>query len=295
MSSNTALDFNAPDGIEPIVGWRIWMVGADRERMGYQSREVSLHSPFNGVPWHPGRRFEASCNNPSRRIRQHGVGPEARCSCGVYALKEIESLLWWVDFLPLNSVLGEVSLWGKVVVHKHGYRAQYGYPRRLWVATGTSESLKSALKVYGVPVATAEDPEIRPLIEPRLSILPAQKAAVAFLEGGDWSPPSCCPVCKHLIPFAGVCFHCDPEGANRELERFCEEMEYEISEERRQRFPWLYAPTRWFAWLYAPTHSIDIPPRLNSEVDKAKLRAFAMAGALTAALATLLTHPPQGL
>jgi hypothetical protein len=286
MSGNTALDFNAPDGIEPIVGWRIWMVGADSGRTGCQSREVLLYSPFSEVPWHPGRRFVASCNHPPGRIRNHGVAPQARCDCGVYALKKIDSLLSWLAFLPINSVLGEVSVWGKVVVHKHGYRAQYGYPRRLWVARSTSDSLQSALKVYGVPVATAEDPEIRPLIKPRLWTLPAQETAVAFLEGGDWSPPSSCPVCKHLsTSAAGVCFHCDPEALDRVLERFCEELKSEKREERRRRF----------AWLYGPTDSIDVPPRLNSEVDKTKLRALAMAGAFTAAMASLLTHPPQGL
>lgn len=35
------------------------------------------------------------------------------------------------------SVYGEVALWGDVIEHERGFRAQYAYPRRLWVAHWT--------------------------------------------------------------------------------------------------------------------------------------------------------------
>jgi hypothetical protein len=140
--------------------------------------------------------------------------------------------------------------------------------------------------MYGVPVATTQDVEFRRLVETRVdSMEPVMRdAAVAFLTGTDWLPPWCCPVCRNPTMVNDICSCCDPEAAHQEMQRLMKEWERQKTEELRQRLP----------WLYAPTHSIDIPPRLDSEVDKARLRAFAMAGALMAALATLLSHPPPG-
>jgi hypothetical protein len=248
---------------------------------------------LNGVAWVPGERMESVCPSPGLgRVLNHGEAPESRCHCGVYAFHSIDQLMPMLHepFFTgpvLGPVLGEVSLWGKIVVHQDGYRARYAYPRRLWVDESFPEELKRTLRTYVVPVATTQDVEFRRLVETRVdSMEPVMKdAAVAFLTGTGWLPPWCCPVCRNPMLPLNVCSRCDPEAAKRELDRLYEEMRREIREKRRQRFP----------WLYAPMHSIDIPPRLNSEVDMAKLRAFAMAGALTAALATLLTHPPQSL
>lgn len=60
------------------------------------------------------------------------------------------------------GVTGTVNLWGKVVLTEHGFRAQYAYPRELFVAAGMDPYLERAfpaagLEHYGMRVRLAED------------------------------------------------------------------------------------------------------------------------------------------
>jgi hypothetical protein len=58
--------------------------------------------------------------------------PYFSCTCGVYAAKTIEHLhrCGYKKF----GVHGEVYLWGKVVEHERGWRAQFAYPKTLFLA-----------------------------------------------------------------------------------------------------------------------------------------------------------------
>ena len=69
-------------------------------------------------------------------------GADRRCRCGIYAFRSEQRALgeapppshWhslWGDY----TVLGEVALWGKVVEHEHGYRAEHAMVQRLLVPT----------------------------------------------------------------------------------------------------------------------------------------------------------------
>jgi hypothetical protein len=51
------------------------------------------------------------------------------CTCGVYAAKNIEHLrqLGYEG----RGIRGEVHLWGTVVEHELGWRAQFAYPKSL--------------------------------------------------------------------------------------------------------------------------------------------------------------------
>lgn len=66
--------------------------------------------------------------------------PEASCKCGIYATSDAERC---ADQLVNGSVLGTTALWGKVVAGDHGYRAQFGYPTRLFVVSGERFSVRS--------------------------------------------------------------------------------------------------------------------------------------------------------
>jgi hypothetical protein len=84
--------------------------------------------------------------------------------CGIYAYKEKPRLLREIGnsssgFIPHRQsleriarlVYGEINLWGKVIEHQDGYRAQFGYPKRLW-CTPAIEPLAGWIGyVYGVP------------------------------------------------------------------------------------------------------------------------------------------------
>jgi len=55
--------------------------------------------------------------------------PHRKCTCGVYAAKNVEHLrqLGYAD----HGICGEVFLWGAVVEHRLGWRAQFAYPKNL--------------------------------------------------------------------------------------------------------------------------------------------------------------------
>lgn len=118
-----------PDYISPIVGYRVWQWDA-----------VGLKS-LNGELWVPGRRLSALCRADARGFisglprfaHDSNQLPHPSCTCGVYAAKTVEHLrqCGYRRF----GVHGEVSLWGTVVEHERGWRAQFAYPKTLYLAT----------------------------------------------------------------------------------------------------------------------------------------------------------------
>jgi hypothetical protein len=135
-----------PDYIEPITAYRVW-----------QWDSFGLKS-LNHTQWFPGQPLEAKCGNdsPPESLECEPV-PGDGCCCGVYAAKDPKHLieLGYADF----GICGEVSLWGKVVIHKLGYRAQFAYPKNLVIPSGfipvpvaLMESRIETLTAYGVPI-----------------------------------------------------------------------------------------------------------------------------------------------
>lgn len=163
----------APDYLDPTVGWRVWDVVAD-------GPELRLASVGFRTIWEPRQRTVAACRSSAAtlawsRLDAHGA-PHARCSCGVYAVRDpwhaaayfARPFLWrWAE---VHRVIGTVSLWGHVVEGSQGWRASYAYPARIIVpatrrslfslATGFPRparppaEIAAALGCYGVAVET---------------------------------------------------------------------------------------------------------------------------------------------
>ncbi len=152
----------APDYIEPIVGWRTWLVLLEGE-------DFRLRSVVFDALWPPRRELVARCLR--RSLPWHGrsehVPPARRCRCGIYAAKEPEDAASylegrsWGDALSVQRVIGTVSLWGRVVECKHGWRASHAYPRVIyvpptrspyWLRAERRQEVALALTDYGVPV-----------------------------------------------------------------------------------------------------------------------------------------------
>ncbi|GBC86220.1 hypothetical protein HRbin12_00206 [bacterium HR12] len=103
---------------EPVVAWRTWILAGSRD--GEDLRLLPLFGDRR--PWPPREPMRASCVRRGR----HPV-PDLTCTCGVYATHGLAGLRRARD----PAVLGTVALWGRVVEHTAGYRAEYGYPQRL--------------------------------------------------------------------------------------------------------------------------------------------------------------------
>jgi len=103
---------------EPVLAWRAWSLTGRRDGAELLLRPVAGRSR----PWKPMERAEAAC----KHARLHGA-PNVDCSCGLHATHEVDTL----RRTRCPAVLGRVALWGRVVEHDLGYRAQFGYPQRV--------------------------------------------------------------------------------------------------------------------------------------------------------------------
>ena len=114
---------NIPDYISPIVGYRVWRWNA-----------TGLKS-LNGEKWFAHQPLSAVCrvaasgsiSGLSKATHTPDELPYFSCTCGVYAAKTIEHLrqCGYKRF----GVHGEVYLWGRVVEHERGWRAEFAYPK----------------------------------------------------------------------------------------------------------------------------------------------------------------------
>lgn len=152
---------SAPDVLGPLVGWRYWRLDPVSGLLSSLSRAQI---------WEPGNRFTAGCRLARNwltdsRYRITGGVPHAEddvpgnhCTCGVYAARDLRHLRGQMLFGLGLTVVGEVSLWGKVIPGSSGYRAEHAYPRHLFAVRRTAdwnkEQLVDSLAVYGVPVET---------------------------------------------------------------------------------------------------------------------------------------------
>jgi hypothetical protein len=164
---------SAPDAVEPLVGWRYWKVTSG----GLASLNV------DGGYWPPGAPHEATCKGvPVPTLRGPHVVPCEWCGCGIYAARDLETLKQLVYpftdslFRRRRIAVGEVALWGRVIEGERGYRAQYAYPKSLYLLPRKQDdgwcrfSEVALARAYEVPVgrlsekvAVGRNPELRAL------------------------------------------------------------------------------------------------------------------------------------
>jgi hypothetical protein len=154
---------DAPDLIEPIVGYRAWR---------YTISEGVQLFPFNAGP-QPNSEWEdawaawvtSSCQVP--RDVTH-LAPDEDCTCGFYALKSPEDVAALTEAIIFQAaatrdkggdgaVLGRVLLAGKVIEHETGYRAERARIGEL-IPTTTDAGITLALASrLGLPVGPTLD------------------------------------------------------------------------------------------------------------------------------------------
>jgi hypothetical protein len=149
-----------PDAIDPVVGWRYW-------RMDRTGRLLASLGG-SGRGWRPGAPKRASCasqRDPNDFRFEHVSGvmtaphdsPAERCRCGIYAARSLNDLRSQMLLGLGIAVVGEVLLWGKVIPGSRGYRAQFAYPKHLYIMTRglrRERRMIEALAVYGTAVDT---------------------------------------------------------------------------------------------------------------------------------------------
>ncbi len=116
----------APDAIEPVIAWRAWALART------PSGEPELRPIIYAAETWPAREAaRAAC--PPHRSEGHR-SPGDRCTCGLYAVDGL-------DRLPRVTgrdvtVVGSVAMWGRLLEHDAGFRAEFAYPQRLRLVCG---------------------------------------------------------------------------------------------------------------------------------------------------------------
>jgi hypothetical protein len=146
-----------PDYISPIVGYRVWQWGPG----GLRS--------LNGERWFPGRPLRAVCRAAVCRkgitraeVTGHGhFAPQCDCTCGIYSANCFDHLAR--TGYGGYGIYGEVYLWGAVVEHQLGWRAQCAYPKNLFLPPSMMpfsirklESRLGSLISYGAGIFIAD-------------------------------------------------------------------------------------------------------------------------------------------
>jgi hypothetical protein len=162
-----------PDYSMPLIGWRGWKIKPTMR----PKLTALLHY---GTVWPAKKPIKATCRAAGterirhamalRRYNEAPYPPYFSCQCGVYAVATFEHLLRHT-FSALPDMLfayGPVALWGKVIQHSRGYRAQFAYPLALFLdppelALRDTDRAKVAKRVaaslakqYGIPTVLME-------------------------------------------------------------------------------------------------------------------------------------------
>lgn len=207
------------DLTEKVIGFRGWAISRGEHGL-------TLGSTGIGGEWEPGVN-EAVCKRDYEAERQHNMqmqmmrmgslsgtstgydryrpppwyqrfhaAPHPGCDCGFYAVHELDHANRWNG---TQSILGAVTAWGRMEIHREGFRAQYiqpvllalpeevakDYPyaaellrecaARYGCGIVKSDELEKAAQEFGEPVPENLKPEPPP---------PPEPAADVFSGGG---------------------------------------------------------------------------------------------------------------
>jgi hypothetical protein len=117
-------DLPRPLSADPLVGWRIW-------RLERREGVLTLVSMTRALAWPHREAMRARCG----RFQRHAA-PDLSCRCGIYATGSARTLARSGVFDADTAVVGTAALWGTVVDHELGARAEYAYPARLRLVCG---------------------------------------------------------------------------------------------------------------------------------------------------------------
>ena len=112
--------------IEPFTAYRAW---------NWTSEGITS---LNGALWTPKIAFEAVCSQHPPYEHDHGLEggvctvsehlvPDPDCTCGMYAGINMQHLID-INYIE-RGIHGEVALWGRLMRHTLGWRAQIAYPK----------------------------------------------------------------------------------------------------------------------------------------------------------------------
>lgn len=141
---------------ELIVGFRDWNLARN------EHGEIFITSR-NDMSWPHRERLVASCGE--QVLADHDSPSESCVDCGIYAWNDAPQAQtdWEID-RRRKDLWGTVYLWGDILIAPKGYRAEYAYPKELFIkdnGTRRVHMIRQELEdAYGVPVTIIRDPHV---------------------------------------------------------------------------------------------------------------------------------------
>jgi hypothetical protein len=173
MQPMSVAESAVPVVVGPLRGYRYW-------HADWKNGQPILRSLYHRTIWPVEDSLHAVCEQPPAPLvtwlrglfpsrfplaKTHRA-PCRTCDCGIYALtfpeaiERHELLPDSGDFGQDAYVFGVVLLWGRVVQHEQGYRAEYGRPFRLLTPPPRScaprirRVIEAVAIRYGLPLVT---------------------------------------------------------------------------------------------------------------------------------------------
>jgi hypothetical protein len=134
--------FEAPLLLEPVLGWRVWRLTRSRHGLRLQA----LATPDT---WPPNEAEAARCF-----VSDHPGAPLVECTCGYHAASSVDALMGAGMLGRGVAVLGAIAMWGTVIEHAHGARAEFAYPARLRLVCAPCLRMGSIVDPVTVAAAT---------------------------------------------------------------------------------------------------------------------------------------------
>jgi hypothetical protein len=115
--------------VEPVLAWRVWRL--------HVVDGAPVLAPTTPRPDWPAREpIRATCTGSHTRLymvfnpelERFHHSPVLGCTCGVHAAKDPRRLARGVHGA---GVIGRVAMWGRVIEHTRGWRAELAYPWQL--------------------------------------------------------------------------------------------------------------------------------------------------------------------
>lgn len=133
---------------EVIIAYRDFDIGYDTwDNVWLKSR--------NGAVWPGYQPMIATCGTDLLKLKHDA--PKEECECGIYAFDDPKHK----DLQAMAIAWGEVALYGEVFICETGYRAEYAYPKTIFLrdnGTKIQKMMAGALaENYGVPVHISSD------------------------------------------------------------------------------------------------------------------------------------------
>ena len=147
-----------PDLVSAIEAWRTWLVVRTGEGLRLGSVMYASCWPVRACMHATCRPQPGGWPGLVDSGRHAHDSPAADCRCGIYGASELAEAARYLDTVgPVGepvawSVIGRVSLWGRVFENTDGWRAQFAYPYELFVLGGDGATVRALRDAYAVDV-----------------------------------------------------------------------------------------------------------------------------------------------